>query len=67
MPIRINGQNYYWTAEACRLAGTSRNTFLRWVREGLIPDVKRRDRRGWRLFSEADIDELKTEVNRLEA
>lgn len=63
MPITINGQTYYRTAEACRMVGISKNTFLRWVREGSFRDVERRDRRGWRLFTEHEIDRLKEEVN----
>ena len=65
MPIKLNGQTYYSTAEACRIAGTSKNTFLRWVRNGLFTDVEHRDRRGWRLFTEDDLDRLKAEVNRV--
>ncbi len=64
MSIRVNGSTYYWTAEACRMAGTSKNTYLRWVREGRVPDTERRDRRGWRLFAEEEVEGLKTEVNR---
>ncbi len=65
MPIRLNGENYYRTAEVCRIAGTSKNTFLRWVKEGSFTDVEHRDRRGWRLFTENDLDRLKTEVNQV--
>jgi len=65
MPIRLNGEIYYRTAEACRIAGTSKNTFLRWVRNGLFVDVEHRDRRGWRLFTEDDLNRLKAEVNRV--
>jgi predicted site-specific integrase-resolvase len=65
MPVRINGENYYWSAEACRIAGTSKNTFLRWVKEGSFPDVQHRDRRGWRLFTESELTRLKAEVNRI--
>lgn len=66
MPIRLNGENYYWTAEACRIAGTSKNTFLRWVKEGSFGDVEHRDRRGWRLFTEDDLDRLKAEVHKIQ-
>ena len=52
MPISIDDQTYYLIAEACVMAGTSRNTLLRWVREGRFVDVKLRDRNGWRLFDE---------------
>ncbi len=64
MPIRLNEENYYWTAEACHIAGISKNTLLRWVKEGIFADVENRDRRGWRLFTRYDLDRLKAEVNR---
>jgi hypothetical protein len=66
MPVKLNGKTYYWTAEACRLAGTSKNTFLRWVKEKRFPDTERRDRRGWRLFSEGDLQKLTAEVNKIQ-
>jgi predicted site-specific integrase-resolvase len=53
-------------AEACAIAGTNRNTLLRWIREGRFADVKTRDRNSWRLFGEDDIERLKIEVNKLE-
>jgi predicted site-specific integrase-resolvase len=65
MPLNLNGETYYWTAEACNIAGTSKNTFLRWVREGIFSDVQHRDRRGWRLFTEDDLNRLKEEVHRI--
>jgi len=66
VPVRLNGETYYRTAEACRVAGTSKNTFLRWVKKGLFADVEHRDRRGWRLFTEDDLDRLKAEVNKVQ-
>jgi predicted site-specific integrase-resolvase len=65
MPVKLKGETYYWTAEACKIAGISKNTFLRWVREGIFIDVRRKDRRGWRLFNEQDLSRLKGEVNRV--
>lgn len=65
MPVALNGQNYYRTAEVCRIVGMSKNTFLRWVRDGSFVDVEYRDRRGWRLFTEDDLNRLKVEVNRV--
>ena len=44
---------------------TSRNTFLRWVRDGLFTDVEHRDRKGWRLFAEDDIGRLRAEVHKV--
>jgi predicted site-specific integrase-resolvase len=52
-------------AEACVMAGTNRNTLLRWIREGRYADVKTRDRNGWRLFSEDDIERLKSQLNKI--
>jgi len=52
--------------EACAMAGTNRNTLLRWIREGRFTDVKIRDRNGWRLFDKDDIDSLKQKVNKIE-
>ncbi|HEX79272.1 MAG TPA: helix-turn-helix domain-containing protein [Dehalococcoidia bacterium] len=57
MPIRINGQTYYRTAETCQEIGISRATLYRWLRKGLL--VKSyKDRRGWRLFTEDDLHKL---------
>ena len=65
MTISVDGKVYYRTAEACKLAGISRNTYFRWLREGLLPDVGMRDRRGWRLFTEEDLLRLTSEANRV--
>jgi DNA-binding transcriptional MerR regulator len=65
MPISINHQTYHLIAEACAMAGTSRNTLLRWIRESRFADVKTRDRNGWRLFTEDDIERLKAEVSKI--
>jgi len=47
------------------MAGISKNTFLRWVKEGMLADVELRDRRGWRLFTNDDLDRLKAEVHKV--
>ena len=65
MSIEIDGKKYYFTAEACKRAGVSKSTFLRWVKDGSVQDVKIRDLRGWRIFSEEDINKLKKEVARI--
>lgn len=63
MALTINGKTYYRTSEVCRKVGISRNTFFRWLREGSFVDVDTVDRRGWRLFTESDVERLKAEVN----
>jgi excisionase family DNA binding protein len=65
MPIILNQQTFYLIAEACEMAGTSRTTILRWIREGRFSDVGLRDRNGWRLFTQDDVERLKAEVNRM--
>jgi excisionase family DNA binding protein len=57
MPIRIKGQTYYRTTEICDEVGISRATLYRWLKTGLLENSYR-DRRGWRLFTEADLSRL---------
>jgi DNA-binding transcriptional MerR regulator len=46
--------------------GISRATLFRWLKAGLL-SKSYRDRRGWRLFTEDDLKEIKAEANRVEA
>jgi len=66
MPIIINKKTYYKTSEACQMAGVSRSTFFRWLNKDILDDVRHRDRRGWRLFTKADIERIKKEANRID-
>jgi len=63
MPVTINGQIYYRTAEVCRMVCIGKSTLFRWIKEGIIKEAEHRDRRGWRLFTEDEIDRLSVEVN----
>jgi predicted site-specific integrase-resolvase len=63
--IKINGQTYYRTLEACQISGISRATLFRWLKAGVIEDAMSRDRKGWRLFTKSDIDRIESEVIRL--
>jgi len=63
MPILVDGQNYYRTVEVCRMTGISRNTLFRWLKAGMICEPTRRDWRGWRLFTQAQVDRLKSKTN----
>ena len=65
MPAVLDGETYYRTNEACRMAGISRSTFLRWVNDGVVKDASYRDRRGWRLFRKREVIALKIEAGRV--
>jgi len=65
MPVTINGQTYYRTAEVCQTVGISRNTLFRWLKDGILREPELRDRRGWRLFTETQVDRLKQEATRI--
>lgn len=65
MTVNMRGQTYYRTAEVCSLAGISRSTLFRWLRRGILNDVSHRDRRGWRLFTDRDIDRITDESNKI--
>jgi phage antirepressor YoqD-like protein len=59
MPVTINSQKYYRTTEVCRIVGISRNTLFRWLKDGNVTEVEHRDYRGWRLFTQAQVDAMK--------
>ncbi len=65
MPVAIEGKKYYRTSEAAKMAGISRSTLLRWIESGVVRDKSHRDRRGWRLFSQADITRFQREAGRV--
>ena len=67
MPIVIDRKIYYRTAEVCHIAGISRSTLFRWLRQGTFEDVANIDRRGWRLFTKKDLKRLKAEVNQIKS
>ena len=67
MSVTFNGAKYYRTAEACKLAGVGKSTLMRWLKDGVIVKPLLRDRRGWRLFTEADIKVIQHEVNRIDS
>jgi len=67
MPVVINDQTYYRTAEVCRMIGISRNTLFRWLKEGVFSDVEYRDWRGWRLFTPAQLETIRAKTSHVTA
>ena len=65
MPATVKGEKYHTTKEACQLIGISRSTLLRWVHNGMLNDASYRDRRGWRMFTRADVKRIKAEANKV--
>ena len=64
MSTMLKGQLFYKTSEAAEMAGISRSTLLRWISDGVVGDASRRDRRGWRLFSEVEVERITEEAHR---
>ena len=58
MPRLIDGVEFLSAGEAAKAVGVHRLTLLRWIREGKVQDAVR-DRNGWRVFSQADLDRVR--------
>jgi predicted site-specific integrase-resolvase len=65
MSVIIEQKKYYRTKEACHKAGISKATFHRWIKQGVVNDNIIKDRRGWRLFSDEDVEHIRKEASRL--
>jgi DNA-binding transcriptional MerR regulator len=61
MAITIDGKVYYKTSEACKKTGISRATLFRWLKTGIL-EKYHKDRRGWRLFTEEDLNRIQAEA-----
>ena len=66
MTVEINGQTYYRTAEVCQIVGIGKSTLFRWVRQNIVNDAEYRDRKGWRLFTEAELQGITAETSRIQ-
>ena len=64
MPVNIDGDIFYRTAEVCKKTDISRATLIRWLKSGIIEEPLR-DRRGWRLFTGDDLNKIRAEANRI--
>lgn len=66
MPVTIEGKQYYRTHEALRRIGISRATWFRWLKEKKVQDVRYKDVRGWRLFTDDDISRVRQYANTIQ-
>jgi phage antirepressor YoqD-like protein len=66
MAVKINGRIYYRTAEVCQMVGIGKSTLFRWIRQDIVKDAEYRDRKGWRLFAEDELLNLKSETNKIQ-
>jgi DNA-binding transcriptional MerR regulator len=66
VPVNYKDQEYYRISDVCRLTGVSRSTLWRWTKAGILQDMAKRDRRGWRLFTADDIKKIDEEAHRVE-
>lgn len=64
MPVNIDGDIFYRTAEVCQQTDISRATLIRWLNRDIIEEPLR-DRRGWRLFTGDDLNKIRAEANRI--
>ena len=64
MPKEMNGKFFYSATETCERTGISRATLQRWLQKGLLSKI-RRDRRGFRLFTEEDLSVLIAETEKI--
>jgi excisionase family DNA binding protein len=64
LAIEIDGQKYYRTSEACKRTGISRATLFRWLKAGIL-EKYHKDRRGWMMFREEDLNKIRAEVRKV--
>jgi transposase-like protein len=65
MPVEINGQTYYRTAEVCQIVGICKGTLFRWIKQDIVNEAEHRDRKGWRLFTADELHSIKAETSRI--
>jgi predicted site-specific integrase-resolvase len=62
--IEIEGRTYYKTLEACKRTGISRPTLFRWLKLGILKKYYK-NHRGWRLFTEEDLNTIRAEARKI--
>ena len=65
VPIVVDDKKLYRIGEALATAVLSRATYFRWLKAGRVRETQFKDRNGRRLFTEAELQTLVSEVQRL--
>ncbi len=65
MPVEIEGKRFYRTHEALKIIGISKATWFRWLKEKKVEDVTHKDIRGWRLFTEEEVERIRKYANKI--
>lgn len=65
VPIVVDRMTLYRIGEALATASLSRATYFRWLKMGRLRETQFKDRNGRRLFTEAELETLVKEANRL--
>ena len=53
----MDSDHKYSTRQVADKVGVSKETLLRWLRAGKVPEPDR-DRNGWRIFSDPEVEEI---------
>ena len=61
----IKPNNYYSVQEAADLIGISKETLLKYEKEGKIPPAKRNPINKWRQYTDGDIEQIRRITGRL--
>ena len=61
----IKPNNYYSVQEAADLIGISKETLLKYEKEGKIPPAKRNPINNWRQYTDGDIEQMKRIMGRI--
>ncbi len=63
MSVEIEGKRFYRTNEALKIIGISKATWFRWLKEKKVEDVVHKDLRGWRLFTDDEVEKIRKYAN----
>jgi len=51
-------EKHYTTKQVADTAGIDKSTLLRWIRQGKVSDSRHRDGRGWRMWTQEEVEEI---------